>query len=77
MNVFGLAVILTTRWLSNTTSSWFGIGCLLLVIAIGNVWVLIAAGINPSQTLAALVGLGIHGSLGTRFVGNWLTAGAK
>lgn len=76
MNAVGVALIALTRWLSNTKFAWAGIGVILLIIAIGNASVILGAGLNPSQTVAAIFGLGVHGSLGSRFVGNWLTDGA-
>lgn len=76
LNAAGVALIVFTRWLSNTKFSWAGIGVILLIIAIGNASIILGAGLNPSQTVAAIFGLGVHGSLGTRFVGNWLIDGA-
>lgn len=76
LNAAGVALIVFTRWLSNTKFSWAGIGVILLIIAIGNASIILGAGLNPSQTVAAIFGLGVHGSLGARFVGNWLTDGA-
>jgi hypothetical protein len=76
LNCFGIALILTTKFLSNTKLSWFGIGCILLVIGLGNASILLTVGLNPSQQMASVFGLVVLGSLGARFVGNWLTDGA-
>ncbi len=76
MNAFGFALIIVTRLFSNTKARWASTGGLLLIIAIGNVSNFLVAGINPSQTLASIVGMGIYGSLGLRFIGNWLTDSA-
>ena len=76
MNGLGVVLVLVTRWTSNTVGIWACTGCILLVIAVGNAWLLITAGLNPSQTMPTLFGLLVLGSLGVRFVGNWLTAGA-
>ena len=73
---FGIAFILATKFLSNKKSSWLGIGCILISIALGNASILLSAGLNPSQQMNALFGAAVLGSLGARFVGNWLTDGA-
>lgn len=76
LNYVGIALIISTRFLSNTKLSWFGVGCILLIIALGNASILINVGLNPSQQMASVFGLVVLGSLGARFVGNWLTDGA-
>jgi len=76
LNCVGIALILATRFFANTKISWFGIGCILIIIALGNASILLSAGLNPSQQMASLFGLVVLGSLGARFVGNWLTDGA-
>lgn len=76
INGFGVLLILFTRWFANTRRTWAGVGCILMIIALGNAWVLVTAGLNPSQTLASIFGLAVLGSLASRFIGNWLTDGA-
>lgn len=75
-NGIGLLLILATRFLANTKATWAGVGCILLITAIGNAGVLMNAGLTSSQSFASLFGLAVLGSLGSRFVGNWLTDGA-
>ncbi|MBW8310734.1 MAG: hypothetical protein K0M64_01755 [Rhizobium sp.] len=76
MNLAGLIVIVATRIGWHTKVGWAANGCLLLIFAIGNAILLSSAGLNPSQQAASLFGLVVLGSLGSRFVGNWLTDGA-
>ena len=76
MNSAGVVVIIATRLGWHTKGGWAANGCLLLIIAIGNAILLSNAGLNPSQQTASLFGLVVLGSLGSRFVGNWLTDGA-
>lgn len=76
MNLFGLIVIAATRRSWHTKFGWAANGSLLLVVAIGNALVLTSAGLTPSQEAGSIFGLVVHGSLGSRFIGNWLTDGA-
>lgn len=76
LTIAGFGIILATKLFANTKITWALVGVLLLIIAIGNAVILIGAGLNPSQTTAAIISLAIHGSLGVRFIGNWLTDGA-
>lgn len=73
MNLFGLFVIATTRRWWHTKFGWAAIGVLLLVVAIGNALLLTSVGLTPSQEAGSIFGLVVHGSLGSRFIGNWLT----
>lgn len=75
-NLFGLALIAFTRLLMNKKLAWAGVGCVLLVIAIMNALLVGATDLSPTNTGASLFGLVVLGSLGARFVGNWLTDGA-
>ncbi|WP_278355341.1 MULTISPECIES: hypothetical protein [Idiomarina] len=77
VNLVAIIVILATKYLSNTKGSWAGVGCLLIVIALGNAISLVSAGVNPSEHIASLFGLAVLGSLGVTFVGSWLTADAQ
>ena len=76
-NCLGLIFILLTRVCSNYKGTWGGTGCLLIIIAIGNAAILVGVQLNPGQQLASIIGLGVLGALGTRFLGNWLTDKAR
>jgi hypothetical protein len=76
IDVIALVLIALTKLLSNTKSSWAGVGCILIVIALGNAISLVSVGINPNEHIASLFGLAVLGSLGVRFFSNWLTDGA-
>jgi hypothetical protein len=76
MDAAGVAVIIATRLWWHRRHGWAACGCLLLLIAIGNAILLSTAGLNPGQQAASLFGLVVLGSLGSRFVANWLTEGA-
>ena len=75
-NAIGVFLIIFTRVFSNNKRTWFGVGCLLLLLALSSASILLSAGLNPSQQMASLFGLVVLGSLGSRFVGIWLTDGA-
>lgn len=76
IDVIALVLIALTKFFSNTKSSWAGIGCILIVIALGNAISLVSVGINPTEHIASLFGLAVLGSLGVRLFSNWLTDGA-
>lgn len=87
MNVFAIVLILATRFLSHTRGTWAFVGVILLASALGNA-VLTSIALLPADVRAnlllsiplqatALFGLVVFGSLGSRFVGEWLTAGAR
>ncbi len=76
IDVAGVGVIIAIRLWWHTKHGWAAGGCILLLIAIGNAILLSTAGLNPSQQAASLFGLVVLGSLGSRFVANWLTEGA-
>ena len=76
MNLAGIALIVFARLSWHTKGGWAATGCLLLLIAICDALLLSIAGLNPSQQAASIFGLVFLGSLGSRFVGNWLTDGA-
>ncbi|ELI5717186.1 hypothetical protein RRK67_000257 [Vibrio fluvialis] len=76
IDVIALVLIALTKFFSNTKSSWAGIGCILIVIALGNAISLVSVGINPTGHIASLFGLAVLGSLGVRLFSNWLTDGA-
>ncbi|MGE6447532.1 hypothetical protein [Pseudoalteromonas tetraodonis] len=73
IDVIALVLIALTRFFSNTKSSWAGVGCILIVIALGNAISLVSVGINPTEHIASLFGLAVLGSLGVRLFSNWLT----
>lgn len=76
IDVIALVLIALTKFFSNTKSSWAVIGCILIVIALGNAISLVSVGINPTEHIASLFGLAVLGSLGVRLFSNWLTDGA-
>ncbi|MCS6136770.1 hypothetical protein G3496_17780 [Shewanella baltica] len=76
IDLIALALIALTKFFSNTKSSWAGVGCILIVIALGNAISLVSVGINPNEHIASLFGLAVLGSLGVRLFSNWLTDGA-
>lgn len=76
IDVIALVLIALTKFFSNTKSSWAGVGCILIVIALGNAISLVSVGINPTEHIASLFGLAVLGSLGVRLFSNWLTDGA-
>jgi len=76
VNLIAIAIIFFTRWLSNTKATWAGVGCLLIVIALGNAITLVNVGVDPTDHIASLFGLVVLGSLGVRLFSNWLTDGA-
>ena len=74
-NIAGLLLILFTRMLFHSLRAWGITGVILLVIASANAIAISNVGLNPSQTAASIFGIVVLGSLGARFVGNWLTDG--
>lgn len=77
IDLFAVAILVGTKFLSNTTGTWFGVGCILLIIALGNASVMWNIDMNPTQFLPSLFGLAVLGALGVRFIGNWLLDGVK
>jgi hypothetical protein len=73
---FALVLLALTRILSNKKSTWAFVGCILIVIALGNALSLVSVGVNPNEHIASLFGLAVLGSLGVRLFSNWLTDGA-
>ncbi|CAM4320356.1 hypothetical protein [Vibrio neonatus] len=76
INGAALVLIALTKLFSNTKSSWAGVGCILILIALGNAISLLSVGINPNEHITSLFGLAVLGSLGVRLFSNWLTDGA-
>ena len=76
IDVIALVLIALTKFFSNTKSSWAGVGCILIVIALGNAISLVSVCIYPTEHIASLFGLAVLGSLGVRLFSNWLTDGA-
>ena len=74
-NISGLLLIIFTRIFFHSLRAWGIAGVILLVIASANAIAISNVGLNPSQTSASIFGIVILGSLGARFVGNWLTDG--
>jgi hypothetical protein len=77
VDLFAVVIILFTKYLSNTKGTWAGVGCLLIIISLGNAISLVSAGVNPSDHIASLFGLAVLGSLGVSFLGSWLTSEAQ
>ena len=75
-NIFGLLLIVITRAALHTRRAWGITGLLILIIASANAIAIGQVGLNPSQTAASIFGLVVLGSLGARFLGNWLADGA-
>jgi hypothetical protein len=75
-NIAGLLLILITRLFFHTRLGWGVTGLILLAVASINAIVISHVGLNPSETAASIFGLVVLGSLGSRFVGNWITDGA-
>jgi hypothetical protein len=75
-NIAGLALIAITRVFLHTRRAWGLTGFILLSTAAANAIAISHVGLNPSQTAASIFGLVVLGSLGSRFVGNWITDGA-
>jgi hypothetical protein len=73
----GLALIVMTRLFFHSRRAWGVTGLVLLSTASANAIAISSIGLNPSQTAASIFGLVVLGSLGSRFVGNWITDGAK
>jgi len=75
-NIAGLLLIFFTRALFHSLRAWGITGLVLLVIASANAIAISQVGLNPSQTAASIFSIVVLGSLGSRFLGNWLTDGA-
>lgn len=75
-NIAGLLLIIGTRFAFHSRRAWGVTGVVLLVIASANAIAVSRVGLNPSQTAASIFGIVVLGSLGARFLGNWLTDGA-
>lgn len=76
IDIIAIALIALTKVFSNTKSTWAGVGCFLIAIALGNAISLVNVGINPNEHIASIFGLTVLGSLGVRLFSNWLTDGA-
>ena len=75
-NLGGLLLIVLTRLFFHARHAWGIVGAVLLAIAAANAIAISRVGLNPSQTSASIFGLVVLGSLGSRFVANWITDGA-
>ena len=75
-NIAGLMFMVITRIFFRSRCAWGVTGVILLAIASANAIVISSVGLNPSETAASIFGLVVLGSLGSRFVGNWITDGA-
>jgi hypothetical protein len=75
-DIAGLVLIVITRLFLHSRRAWGITGIILLATASANAIAISRIGLNPSQTAASIFGLVVLGSLGSRFVGNWITDGA-
>jgi hypothetical protein len=75
-DIIGLMLIVATRMFLHSRRAWGMTGVILLATASANAIAISHAGLNPSQTSASIFGLVVLGSLGSRFVGTWITDGA-
>jgi hypothetical protein len=75
-DIAGLLLIAFTRAVPHSLRAWGITGLILLGIASANAIAISQVGLNPSQTAASIFGIVVLGSLGARFLGNWLTDGA-
>jgi hypothetical protein len=76
-NIAGLLLMGITRLFFHSRLGWGITGVILLSVASINAIVISRVGLNPSETAASIFGLVVLGSLGSRFVGNWITDGAS
>lgn len=77
INLLAVVILIVTKFWSNTTGTWVGVGCLLLIISLGNASVMWSLDMNPNQFTSSLFGSVVLGVLGVRFIGNWLLDGVK
>lgn len=75
-NIAGILLILFTRIFMHSRQAWGLTGVILLAIASANAIAISRIGLNPSESAASIFGLVVLGSLGSRFVGSWITDGA-
>ena len=75
-NAAGLLLIILTRLFFHSRRAWGVTGVIVLSSASANAIAISRVGLNPSQTAASIFGLVVLGSLGSRFVGSWITHGA-
>ena len=75
-NIAGILLMLITRIFTHSRRAWGLTGVVLLTIASVNAIAISNIGLNPSGTAASIFGLVVLGSLGSRFVGCWITDGA-
>lgn len=71
-----VVLMLLTRFFAHKKGAWAFVGCILLIISMGNSTLLAPFGNDASSQLAALFGTVVHAALGGTFVANWLTDGA-
>ena len=74
-NIAGLMLMVITRIFFHSRRGWGITGVILLTVASANAIVISHVGLNPSENAASIFGLVVLGSLGSRFVGNWITDG--
>ena len=75
-NIAGILLILFTQIFMHSHQAWGLTGVILLAIASANAIAISRIGLNPSESAASIFGLVVLGSLGSRFVGSWITDGA-
>jgi len=87
MNAFAVGTVIVTRIFSHTRATWAFAGFVLLACALGNAVLTSIVLFSPEAKgnlslsiplqATALFGLVVFGSLGSRFLGEWLTSGAR
>ena len=75
-NLFCLCLLPVVRCSINTKLAWAVTGVFFLSIALTNAMLVVSAGGTPSSIGSTMFGLVVLGSLGARFVGEWLTSKA-
>ncbi len=87
INLLVACVAVAVRVLRHTRGSWAAVGVLFLATAMGNALLVASALANQEvkahETLpiylqaTSLFGMVVFGSLGSRFLGEWITSGAR
>ena len=72
-NVVGFILIIITKLFSSDKVQWAGVGCVLIIIAIGNVLIFSNANLDASTNIYTLFSSVVFGSLGVSLLNNWLT----
>lgn len=76
-NALCIGVLVVVKIWSHTKLSWAITGAFFLFVALTNAGLIAIVKGTSAPTASSLFGLVVLGSLGARFVGEWLTHGAK